>query len=397
MVDKIQKCKDEIVTRKRIQLGTFISEYSVRNKNDLNIPVYSVTNSQGFCKEYFGKEIASKDKTTYKIVPYGYFAYNPSRINVGSIDWQRCEEQVIVSPLYNVFSVSDSIDRQFLYYFLKSDIGRQIIQAKATGSVRDNLKINMLKEMTIPDICLEEQKRCANILDKLQKIIEFRKQQLNELNNLIKSRFIEMFGDPEKNPFGWDMSTIGVLISSCEAGWSGNGSQREKKDGEIAVLKVSAVTKGYFIPDECKVLDDQSNIKKYVFPQEGDLLFSRANTREMVGATAVITQNYPEYILPDKLWRIRFVDATNVWYMKYILSSKSIRAIFASVSTGTSGSMFNVSMEKFKSIAVPLPPLELQEQFAVFVTQTDKSKLAVEKSLKQLEILKKSLMQQYFG
>ena len=397
MVDKIQKCKDEIVTRKRIQLGTFISEYSVRNKNDLNIPVYSVTNSQGFCKEYFGKEIASKDKTTYKIVPYGYFAYNPSRINVGSIDWQRCEEQVIVSPLYNVFSVSDSIDRQFLYYFLKSDIGRQIIQAKATGSVRDNLKINMLKEMTIPDICLEEQKRCANILDKLQKIIEFRKQQLNELNNLIKSRFIEMFGDPEKNPFGWDMSTIGVLISSCEAGWSGNGSQREKKDGEIAVLKVSAVTKGYFIPDECKVLDDQSNIKKYVFPQEGDLLFSRANTREMVGATAVITQNYPEYILPDKLWRIRFVDATNVWYMKYILSSKSIRAIFASVSTGTSGSMFNVSMEKFKSIAVPLPPLELQEQFAVFVTQTDKSKLAVEKSLKHLEILKKSLMQQCFG
>lgn len=397
MVDKIQKCKDEIVTRKRIQLGTFISEYSVRNKNDLNIPVYSVTNSQGFCKEYFGKEIASKDKTTYKIVPYGYFAYNPSRINVGSIDWQRCEEQVIVSPLYNVFSVSDSIDRQFLYYFLKSDIGRQIIQAKATGSVRDNLKINMLKEMTIPDICLEEQKRCANILDKLQKIIEFRKQQLNELNNLIKSRFIEMFGDPEKNPFGWDMSTIGVLISSCEAGWSGNGSQREKKDGEIAVLKVSAVTKGYFIPDECKVLNDQSNIKKYVFPQEGDLLFSRANTREMVGATAVITQNYPEYILPDKLWRIRFVDATNVWYMKYILSSKSIRAIFASVSTGTSGSMFNVSMEKFKSIAVPLPPLELQEQFAVFVTQTDKSKLAVEKSLKHLEILKKSLMQQCFG
>ena len=117
----------------------------------------------------------------------------------------------------------------------------------------------------------------------------------------------------------------------------------------------------------------------------------------MVGATAVITQNYPEYILPDKLWRIRFVDATNVWYMKYILSSKSIRAIFASVSTGTSGSMFNVSMEKFKSIAVPLPPLELQEQFAVFVTQTDKSKLAVEKSLKHLEILKKSLMQQCFG
>ena len=265
------------------------------------------------------------------------------------------------------------------------------------GATRQKLTQTAMRQMMIPYRNMTEQLQIADEINQVIRLIDKRKEELSLLDQLVKSRFIEMFGDPEKNPFGWDMSTIGVLISSCEAGWSGNGSQREKKDGEIAVLKVSAVTKGYFIPDECKVLNDQSNIKKYVFPQEGDLLFSRANTREMVGATAVITQNYPEYILPDKLWRIRFVDATNVWYMKYILSSKSIRAIFASVSTGTSGSMFNVSMEKFKSIAVPLPPLELQEQFAVFVTQTDKSKLAVEKSLKHLEILKKSLMQQCFG
>ena len=242
------------------------------------------------------------------------------------------------------------------------------------GATRQKLTQTAMRQMMIPYRNMTEQLQIADEINQVIRLIDKRKEELSLLDQLVKSRFIEMFGDPEKNPFGWDMSTIGVLISSCEAGWSGNGSQREKKDGEIAVLKVSAVTKGYFIPDECKVLDDQSNIKKYVFPQEGDLLFSRANTREMVGATAVITQNYPEYILPDKLWRIRFVDATNVWYMKYILSSKSIRAIFASVSTGTSGSMFNVSMEKFKSIAVPLPPLELQEQFAVFVTQTDKSK-----------------------
>ena len=188
-----------------------------------------------------------------------------------------------------------------------------------------------------------------------------------------------MFGDPDENPFGWGRLSIGALISSCEAGWSGKGTQREKKVGELAVLKVSAVTKGYFIPEECKVLDKQSGIKKYIFPRKGDLLFSRANTREMVGATAVITKDYPEYILPDKLWRIRFVNATNVWYMKYILSSKSIRSIFSSVSTGTSGSMFNVSMEKFKSIEIPLPPLELQNQFADFVAQVDKSKYCSQK------------------
>ena len=83
----------------KARLGDYIQEYSVKNKKDEDIPVYSVTNTQGFCRDYFGKEVASKDKTTYKIVPQGCFAYNPSRINVGSVDWQRYEEKVIVSPL----------------------------------------------------------------------------------------------------------------------------------------------------------------------------------------------------------------------------------------------------------------------------------------------------------
>ena len=183
-----------------------------------------------------------------------------------------------------------------------------------------------------------------------------------------------MFGDPEINPNDWPTTMIGEVIETCESGWSGNGTQRPKKPGEIAVLKVSAVTKGYFIPEECKVLDDQNSIKKYVFPEKGDLLFSRANTREMVGATAVVSQDYPELILPDKLWKIRFFNTTNVLYMKYILSSQSIRSRFSAVSTGTSGSMYNVSMEKFKSIRIPLPFLALQQQFAAFVEQTDKSK-----------------------
>ena len=117
----------------------------------------------------------------------------------------------------------------------------------------------------------------------------------------------------------------------------------------------------------------------------------------MVGATAVVTKDFPEHILPDKLWKIRFVEAANVWYMKYILSSKSIRSIFSSMSTGTSGSMYNVSMEKFKSIEIPLPPLALQNQFSDFVAQTDKSKLAISETLAELKRLKNSLMQQYFG
>ena len=382
------------MTRKRIQLGTFISEYSVRNKNDLNIPVYSVTNSQGFCKEYFGKEIASKDKTTYKIVPYGYFAYNPSRINVGSIDWQRCEEQVIVSPLYNVFSVSDSIDRQFLYYFLKSDIGRQIIQAKATGSVRDNLKINMLKEMTIPDICLEEQKRCANILDKLQKIIEFRKQQLNELNNLIQSRFIEMFGSGR-------YPTV-IASEVCDFITKGTtpptGEITEKYEiGMIPYLKV------YNLSFTGELLFD--NMPQYISADTHNKQLARSKVLPNdvlmnivgppLGKFSLVTDEFSEWNINQAIAIFRAKDRVLPRYLMAALMQPNVLRPFLEQAVGIR--QLNLSLEQCRNLEFPLPPIEEQRAFVELSEQTDKSKLAVEKSLKQLEILKKSLMQQYFS
>lgn len=221
----------------------------------------------------------------------------------------------------------------------------------------------------------EKQLEIVQILNQITNIIEVRNQQLEWLEKMVQARFVEMFGDVKINQHNYKKVKIKQVLKSCEAGWSGNGTQRVKKDDEIAVLKVSAVTKGYFIPEECKVLDDQENIKKYVTPEKGDLLFSRANTREMVGATAIVREDYPTLILPDKLWKIRFNDSANVFYMKYVLSSKSIRNEFSASSTGTSGSMFNVSMDKFKEIEIPIAPIELQNQFADFVQAIDKSKL----------------------
>ena len=160
-----------------VRLGDYIKEYSVRNKNDEDIPVYSVTNTQGFCQDYFSKEVASKDRTTYKIVPRGFFAYNPSRINVGSVDWQRNEDRVIVSPLYNVFSVSPELNQQYLYYYLKSDITLHFIKELATGSVRDNLKLSMLYEFSINIPAYEEQEKVIKRLDLLQSIISLRRKE----------------------------------------------------------------------------------------------------------------------------------------------------------------------------------------------------------------------------
>ncbi len=333
-------------------------------------------------------------KSAAKIVPAGSIMVG-TRVGIGKVAINRIEmstSQDIVS-LINIDETK--WDKTYLCAFLTAH--RETLVSQARGATIKGIKIEALADLELPEIPLKLQQIQSQNIKEVTELIKKRTKEIDLLEKLVKSRFVEMFGDPEQNSFGWKMTTIGNLVDLCEAGWSGNGTQREKRAGEVTVLKVCAVTKGYFIPNECKVLDDQNAIKKYVYPQAGDLLFSRANTREMVGATAVITQDYPEHILPDKLWKIRFLDTVDVWYMKYVLSSESIRSIFSSVSTGTSGSMFNVSMEKFKSIEIPTPPIELQQQFATFVAQVDKSKLAVQKSLQELETLKKSLMQQYFG
>ena len=243
----------------------------------------------------------------------------------------------------------------------------------------------------------DEQNHVVEVLDKVTELISLRKQQLARLDELVKARFFEMFGEISDNSMNWDCFTIGKLISTIESGWSGNGKQREKHADEIAVLKVSAVTKGYFIPTECKVLDDQHNIKKYVYPQKGDILFSRANTKEMVGATVLIKKDYPDLILPDKLWKIRFCTDVNPIYMKHVLSTTTVRNAFSAASTGTSGSMYNVSMEKFKGVIIPVPPLPVQNEFVAFAECVDQQKQTVQQSLEKLELMKKALMQEYFG
>ena len=294
---------------------------------------------------------------------------------------------------------NEEIDSDYLRWYFSSPTFRSLLtsQVAGIGGSLTRAQPKQVAKYPVPVVSKSYQKQIVVVLNLIDTLLASRKQQLSKLDELVKARFVEMFGDPENNPMGWQKTTIGEVIESCESGWSGNGTQRERKSGEIAVLKVSAVTKGYFIPEECKVLDDQENIKKYISPRKGDLLFSRANTRELIGATAIITNDYPELILPDKLWKIRFTANANVFYMKYVLSSKTIRAKFSTASTGTSGSMYNVSMDKFKRIAIPMPDINIQEQFAEFVRKVDKSKLTIQQSLDKLELLKKALMQEYFG
>ena len=353
--------------RARVPLGKFVTEYSVRNKGNEDIPVYSVTNSQGFCTEYFGKEVASQDKTTYKIVPQGYFAYNPSRINVGSVDWQRNEERVIVSPLYNVFSVSDGIDRQYLYYFLRSDLGRQMIKSKASGSVRDNLKIDMLKEMTIPDISIEEQRYCSSVLDKLQLLIIKRQQELQKLNELIKARFVEMFGDPISNPKGWKKEKAEKHIDLL----SGYPFQSEQYvDEGINICGGLIIMPQKIQWQDCKHWSTVDGFEDYLLAEDDIVM---ALDRPWISDGFKIAQvdaTHLPALLIQRTARIRGIDV-NQQYLFHCF----VNGGFDKHSNVTGSLVPHISAKDIRSFEILLPPTELQNQFADFVKQLDKSKV----------------------
>ena len=358
------------MTRIRVPLGKFIKEYSERNKGNEDIPVYSVTNSQGFCTEYFGKEVASQDKTTYKIVPQGYFAYNPSRINVGSVDWQRYEKRVIVSPLYNVFSVSEGIDRQYLYYFLRSDLGRQMIKAKASGSVRDNLKLDMLKEMTIPDISVEQQKFCSSVLDKLHKLIQMRQQELQKLDEFIKARFVELFGDPVSNSYGLPEATLPDL------GEFGRGVSKHRPRNDIKLLggkypliqTGDVANAGLYITSYSSTYSELG-LKQSKMWDKGTLCITIA---AKIAKTAILEF---DACFPDSVVGFIANERTNNIFVHYWFSF--FQAILES--QAPESAQKNINLKILSELKVIVPEKRKQDQFASFVKLTDKSKVAVRK------------------
>ena len=380
------------------RLGDYIKEYSVRNKRNEDIPVYSVTNTQGFCQDYFGKEVASQDKTTYKIVPRGYFAYNPSRINVGSVDWQRNEECVIVSPLYNVFKVSPELDQQYLFYYLKSDYALHHIRFAATGSVRDNLKLDMLKEFLIEVPTKDEQSYIVKLLDKTRDLMSHCQAELQALDNLIKARFVEMFGDMANPMCQWNRcKLVDVCANPDDIKCGPFGTQLGKDEYTevgVAVWEIPQINSEFKTLPTHFITEEKASLLDAYSIQSGDIAMSRKGN---VGRCAVFPKDFESGIIHSDVLRIR-VNASMVapeFMRRQLHYSGDIQHQIELVSSGAI--MAGINVTKLKQIYIYIPPKDLQDEFVQFVAQVDKSKFAVQKALNQAQLLFDSLMQQYFG
>ena len=373
----------------KARLGDYIREYSVRNKSEEDIPVYSVTNTQGFCQDYFGKEVASKDKSTYKIVPRGYFAYNPSRINVGSVDWQRYEDSVIVSPLYNVFSVTPELDQQYLFYYLKSNFALQRIKAVARGSVRDNLRLEMLYEFPIRIPSISEQKDIAGKLDKVKQILSLREQELSSLDDLIKARFVEMFGDTKSNPFGFEKRP---LRETCTV-ITGNTPSRsvpEYYGDSIEWIKTDNIVAGQLNPSQAlEYLSDEGVKVGRTVEKNAILMACIAGSVASIGKVCITDR---KVAFNQQINAIVPKDYDSLFLHTMLQLSKEY--LVEEVNMALKGIL---SKSKLESKEFIVPPMNQQKVIAAFVAQVDKSKSVIQKSLDETQLLFDSLMQKYFG
>lgn len=279
------------------------------------------------------------------------------------------------------------ISKKFLFNFLNSDYFESKCIHASRGIAQKNMSTEWLKEYNIPVLPLYEQSKIADVLDKLTNLISLRKQQLAKLDEAVKSQFIELFGSISETV------PLSYYIASLSAGKSLAGEE----ECPNKVLKTGAVSYDYFDPEQVKNLPVDYKPQEDHRVKDGDVIISRMNTAELVGAAAYVW-NAPEHTyLPDRLWKAAIKDTACPIFVWQALIQNSTKESIRRIASGTSGSMKNISKSELLGIRVRKVPLTQQEQFAVLVRQSDKSKFAIRQSLDKLELLKKSLMQQYFG
>lgn len=292
---------------------------------------------------------------------------------------------------------SAQYDKSFLYYFLNSDYFENKCIQSAKGVAQKNMSTEWLKEYQIPNLSLVEQKEIAAVLNKISELISARTMQLQKLDELVKSRFIEMFGNPISNPMKWDIYQLEKCLERIDNGKSFICSDKPRNGDNPAILKLSAATYGDYRPNENKALLDESLFVESSEVHAGDLLFTRKNTPELVGTAAYVQNTPPKLMMPDLIFRLVPNEKVNAVFLWQLINCKEFRPVIQAISGGSAKSMSNISKERLGKIKVICPPRELQDSLIPFVKRVDKSKLAIQQSLEKLETLKKALMQQYFG
>jgi type I restriction enzyme S subunit len=342
---------------------------------DSKVPVELPGEAIGSVKQV----VSPNDVLLCRIVPHIRRAWvvgkNDGHRLIASGEWIVMRHKDVHPEYLRHFLLGNEFHSQFMMSV--AGVGGSLLRARPSAAA----------DIEVPFPPIEEQRRIAAILDKADALRQKRRIALQKLDSLIQSHFFNIFGDPVENSFSFPVLPVSSFVARFETGKSIAPDENENAASQFRVLKVSAVTSHDYRPEESKPISEGHLFPDSHFVKSGDLLFSRANTSDLIGATAYVPIAEKNRLLPDKIWRFIWRDAKKIepLFVWFLFRQPAVRRAIAQLATGTSGSMKNISQGKVLGIRLGVPPLAEQKRFADVVSAWMGSRERMRDSAKMLD------------
>ena len=312
-------------------------------------------------------------------------------LNAVALVTENSDNTLVASTGYCVLRCLPNADNKYVFYFCQSPAFIEKMVSQATGASYPAVTSAIVKECTIPLPSLEEQRRIAALLDKVSDLIAKRRAQLDKLDLLVKSRFVEMFGDPVSNEKNWPMVTLGDIAEIRIGPFGSLLHQEDYITGGHALVNPSHIIEGQICIDEKLTVSDKKYDELSAYQLKiDDIVLGR---RGEMGRCAVVHQE--GLLCGTGSMIIRPNTQMRPYFLQNIISNPAYKKNIEDKAVGVT--MMNLNVPIVSALTVPLLPVHMQEQFIDFMGRVSKSKLTIQQSLDKLETLKKALMQQYLG
>ena len=385
-------------------------------------PVYGVNNKNGVALSHF--QLGGTFNSAYKRIKRDWFFHNPTRANVGSLGRvPEVPDDAITSPEYQVWRIKRGLVPDFVEVLIRLPFFLALVEYHRVGAVKERLFVENLFEIPIPFLTEHRQRAIVDRWRAAQAEIAAAEAGISLLDHDREQRFLsdlgltllehhhkaKVFGLWWKDLSRWGVAdaqrafaglepevgkyrvvSMGDVVADLENGWSPKCLPRPAEIDEWGVLKLGAISFGYFNENENKALPQMLAPVPALEVKKGDVLISRANITRLVGASAIVTNTRPHLMLCDKIFRVVFRDVTSIdpTYLSEVLKIPQVRLQIEAAATGTSATMQNITKPALMSLRLPLPTIETQREI---VTRQAESKAAIARKRDEVERAAKSV------
>ena len=381
------------MSKDMIRLGdvaTYVNGYAFKpeDRGNVGLPIIRIQDLTGHAYDlgFYDGEYPSKIEINNGDILISWSA------SLGVYVWDK-GKALLNQHIFKVVFDKVDIDKKYFVYAVRRELDEMVM--KTHGATMKHIVKKDFDETKIPYPTMEEQIEIAKKLDKVLCIIQKRKQELELLDDLIKARFVEMFGNPVLNDKGWEQKSLGEITTKIGSGATPKGGKEAYQEEGITLIRSMNVHNGQFeYKDLAHISDEQASKLDNVTIEEDDVLLN------ITGASVARSCVVPNEILPARVNQhvciIRCKDCIIPEFLNKLLIDDNYQDLLWSIA-GSGATRESITKQQVENLQIILPMLELQKEFMAFCHQVTKSKVVVQKALDEAQLLFDSLMQEYFG